>query len=78
MNETLKCQTCGAEFAPGTPMGNCPRCLFGLGLEEETTAAHRPPRLFASYELVRQLGCGGMGWSMKRANRGSAGRWRSR
>jgi serine/threonine protein kinase len=62
MTEPLKCPTCAAELPPGTPLGSCPRCLFGLGLETEKTAApKRPPHRFASYDLIRQLGCGGMG-----------------
>ena len=62
MNESMKCRTCGIEIPLDTPLGQCPKCLFGLGVAAaDEPAPARAPRCFAGYELVRQIGCGGMG-----------------
>jgi len=55
-----KCQTCGTELPDGTTSGPCPKCLIGLGVAAGE-AKPRRTRHFAGYELVRQIGCGGMG-----------------
>jgi serine/threonine protein kinase/ABC-type phosphate/phosphonate transport system substrate-binding protein len=62
MIENVKCRTCGVEIPSDTPMGQCPKCLFGLGVAAaDQPAPARAPRCFAGYELVRQIGFGGMG-----------------
>jgi serine/threonine protein kinase len=62
MAESLTCRTCGIEFPSDTPMGQCPKCLFDLGVAAaDEPAPTRDRRCFAGYELVRQIGCGGMG-----------------
>jgi serine/threonine-protein kinase len=62
MIESMKCRTCGIEIPTDTPMGQCPKCLFGLGVAAaDEPAPARAPRSLAGYELVRQIGFGGMG-----------------
>ena len=57
-SEPPRCPTCGALLLPGTPGGQCPRCLLGLALEE---VLPRRVHYFGDYELLELLGHGGMG-----------------
>jgi serine/threonine protein kinase len=62
MTENIHCSTCGAITPSGMVMGQCPKCLLGLGVTaSEDSTNTQPPRCFAGYELVHQIGRGGMG-----------------
>ena len=61
-----QCSVCGAPLPADAPFGHCPHCLLALPL---TVATPAPPsgkeitelRIFGDYELLGQLGRGGMG-----------------
>jgi serine/threonine protein kinase/ABC-type phosphate/phosphonate transport system substrate-binding protein len=61
-----KCHACGAAIPPDAPLGQCPSCLidcadnFAWG-DDAFSARQELPRRFGDYELLRQIGCGGMG-----------------
>src|SRR6267378_4295892 len=68
MSEIKKCRGCGAEVPGSAPFGHCPKCLLELGFDPpaDGAAASTPPvgiksRLFGDYQLLGQIGRGGMG-----------------
>ncbi len=64
-----RCRDCGLELPPHIPGGLCPNCLLGLGLAipsdgedaPETVRPSPPMRILGGYELVEEIGRGGMG-----------------
>lgn len=66
MSATESCRACGAEIPGNAPFGHCPRCLLDLGLCESQEPWEGPSptdkhQQFGDYELIEELGHGGMG-----------------
>src|SRR5713101_8716702 len=67
MSEIKKCRGCGAEVPGNAPFGHCPKCLLELGFDPpasgggSTSQAGIKSRLFGDYQLLGQIGRGGMG-----------------
>jgi serine/threonine protein kinase len=68
--ESPTCSHCGAEVRAGAPFGQCPRCLIDLGISCKTEPAiegdfvdkaSKTAELGFDYELLEQIGRGGMG-----------------
>lgn len=68
--ESPTCANCGAEVRADAPFGQCPRCLIDLGISCKTEAAFegdfvdkasKTAELGFDYELLEQIGRGGMG-----------------
>jgi eukaryotic-like serine/threonine-protein kinase len=71
MSTTRVCSECGSPISESARDGFCPRCLIGLALESEAATITVPSpedictthtgRVFGNYDVLEQIGQGGMG-----------------
>lgn len=62
--KTRTCRNCGAPLPTDAPSGHCPGCLIDLGfgpLPEDTRLPFERCSRIGEYELIEQIGRGGMG-----------------
>jgi serine/threonine protein kinase/ABC-type phosphate/phosphonate transport system substrate-binding protein len=65
MQAAATCRNCGSEIGPGMPFGHCAKCLLAVGFTDDAAEAQRIGTVsewrVGDYELLGQIGRGGMG-----------------